>query len=331
MTGATERTLKRLGRPYRKVHIHPNGHASYYPGTHAMHLKVLFDPDDGRLLGAQAVGVDGVDKRIDVLAVALRAGLTIEDLEHLELAYAPPYGSAKDPVNMAGFVGGNLLRGDVALWYAEEWPDLPEGAVLLDVRSPEEHAEWAIPGSAAHPAQGAARAPLRDARQGCRCSRTAGPASAPTSPSGSSPRAAGQTPAPWPAASSRSAPSTPTAAPGPCLPSRHLRRGRPGPAPAAHRPVCAVGRPSAIARAGPEKRENGSRRRTKGAAVNTEQFQKMQSREGLHRGPRPERRQHPEGAAAVRPRRDRLLRRGRDVRPHPCHAHADHHQPGLHR
>ncbi len=147
MTGATERTLKRLGRPYRKVHVHPNGHASYYPGTHAMHLKVLFDPNDGRLLGAQAVGVDGVDKRIDVLAVALRAGMSIEDLEHLELAYAPPYGSAKDPVNMAGFVGGNLLRGDVALWYAEEWPALPESSFLLDVRSPEEHASWALPGS----------------------------------------------------------------------------------------------------------------------------------------------------------------------------------------
>ena len=147
MTGATERTLKRVGRNYLKVHVHPNGHASYYPGTHAMHLKVLFDAADGRLLGAQAVGVDGVDKRIDVLAVAIRAGMTIEDLEHLELAYAPPYGSAKDPVNMAGFVGGNLLRGDVALWYAEEWPGLPEGAVLLDVRSALEHAEWAIPGS----------------------------------------------------------------------------------------------------------------------------------------------------------------------------------------
>ena len=147
MTGATERTLKRVGRNYLKVHVHPNGHASYYPGTHAMHLKVLFDAADGRLLGAQAVGVDGVDKRIDVLAVAIRAGMTIEDLEHLELAYAPPYGSAKDPVNMAGFVGGNLLRGEVALWYAAEWPGLPEGAVLLDVRSELEHAEWAIPGS----------------------------------------------------------------------------------------------------------------------------------------------------------------------------------------
>jgi NADPH-dependent 2,4-dienoyl-CoA reductase/sulfur reductase-like enzyme/rhodanese-related sulfurtransferase len=147
MTGATERTLTRLGRPYTKVHVHPNGHASYYPGTHAMHLKVLFDPEDGRLLGAQAVGVDGVDKRIDVLAVAIRAGMTIEDLEGLELAYAPPYGSAKDPVNMAGFLGSNVLRGDVALWYAEEWPDLPEGAVLLDVRSALENAQWSIPGS----------------------------------------------------------------------------------------------------------------------------------------------------------------------------------------
>ena len=147
MTGATERTLVRLGRPFRKVYLHPNGHASYYPGTHSMHLKVLFDPDDGRLVGAQAVGVDGVDKRIDVLAVALRAGLSIEDLEHVELAYAPPYGSAKDPVNMAGFIGTNLLRGDVNLWYAENWPELPAGAVLLDVRSPEENADWAIPGS----------------------------------------------------------------------------------------------------------------------------------------------------------------------------------------
>jgi NADPH-dependent 2,4-dienoyl-CoA reductase/sulfur reductase-like enzyme len=88
MTGATERTFQRLGRPYLKVHVHPSGHASYYPGTHAMHLKVLFDPTDGKLLGAQAVGVDGVDKRIDVLAVAIRAGLTIEDLEHLELPTA---------------------------------------------------------------------------------------------------------------------------------------------------------------------------------------------------------------------------------------------------
>lgn len=147
MTGATERTLTRLGRDFLKVHVHPNGHASYYPGTYAMHLKVLFDPRDGRLLGAQAVGVDGIDKRIDVMAVAIRAGMTIEDLETLELAYAPPYGSAKDPINMAGFLGSNLLRGDVSLWYAEQWQSLPEGAIVLDVRSPAEHAAWAIPSS----------------------------------------------------------------------------------------------------------------------------------------------------------------------------------------
>jgi rhodanese-related sulfurtransferase len=109
-----------------------------------MHLKILFDPTDGRLLGAQAAGFDGVDKRIDVLAVALRAGMTVEDLEELELSYAPPYGSAKDPVNMAGFQAANLLRGDLRLWYAEQWPGLPERAVLLDVRSPRESQRWSI-------------------------------------------------------------------------------------------------------------------------------------------------------------------------------------------
>lgn len=143
-TGATEKTLKRLGQPYAKVYAHPNGHASYYPGTAPMHLKILFDPVDGRLLGAQAAGFDGVDKRIDVLAVALRAGMTVEDLEELELSYAPPYGSAKDPVNMAGFQAANLFRGDLELWYAEQWPRLPEGALLLDVRSPREHQRWSI-------------------------------------------------------------------------------------------------------------------------------------------------------------------------------------------
>lgn len=146
-TGVTERTLQRLGRPYAKVYAHPNGHAAYYPGTAPMHLKLLFDPQDGRVLGAQAAGFDGVDKRIDVLAVAIRAGMTVEDLEELELAYAPPFGSAKDPVNMAGFQGANLVRGDLALWYAEQWPRLPDEALLLDVRSPREHEHWAIPDS----------------------------------------------------------------------------------------------------------------------------------------------------------------------------------------
>ena len=181
-----------------------------------MHLKVLFDPADGRLLGAQAVGVDGVDKRIDVLAVAIRAGMTIEDLEHLELAYAPPYGSAKDPVNMAGFIGGNVLRGDVALWYAEEWPVLPSDAVLLDVRSALEHADWSIPGSILIPHK-ELRARLDEvpARAG-RSMPTAGRASARTWRSASSCRTAGRTPARSPAASSPSVRSTRTAAPATC-------------------------------------------------------------------------------------------------------------------
>ena len=99
------------GRPYRKVYIHAH-HAGYYPGAQAMTLKLLFDPETGRVLGAQAVGEAGVDKRIDVLAVAIQARMTVFDLEEMELAYSPQYGSAKDPVNMAGFVAAGLLRGD---------------------------------------------------------------------------------------------------------------------------------------------------------------------------------------------------------------------------
>ena len=147
MTGANEKALQRVGRPYGKVYLHPSGHATYYPGTAPMHVKVLFDPADGRVLGAQAAGWDGVDKRIDVFAVAIRAGMTVEDLEELELAYAPPYGSAKDPVNMAGFQAANVIRGDLRLWHADEWERLPPNALILDVRSPEEHARWCLPGS----------------------------------------------------------------------------------------------------------------------------------------------------------------------------------------
>ncbi|MEN9934739.1 MAG: hypothetical protein RLZZ387_1318 [Chloroflexota bacterium] len=146
-TGASEKTLKRLGTPYHKVYLHPSGHAGYYPGTAQMHLKLLFAPSDGRVLGAQVVGFDGVDKRVDVLATAIRAGLTVFDLEGLELAYAPPYGSAKDPVNMAGFVAANLLRGDVSFWYAEDYPAKAHGATIVDVRSPQEYADWHIPGA----------------------------------------------------------------------------------------------------------------------------------------------------------------------------------------
>jgi NADPH-dependent 2,4-dienoyl-CoA reductase/sulfur reductase-like enzyme/peroxiredoxin family protein/rhodanese-related sulfurtransferase/TusA-related sulfurtransferase len=146
-TGATEKNLVRAGMPFRKAHLHPSGHAGYYPGSAPMHIKVLFAPDTGRLLGAQVVGFDGVDKRIDVFATALRAGLTVQDLEHLELAYAPPYGSAKDPVNMAGFVASNLLHGDVKFWYAEDYPARTEDAVVVDVRSPAEFEVWHIPGA----------------------------------------------------------------------------------------------------------------------------------------------------------------------------------------
>jgi rhodanese-related sulfurtransferase len=146
-TGATEKTLRRTGMPYKKIYVHHNGHASYYPGTHPMHLKLLFAPDDGKILGAQVVGVDGVDKRIDVMATALRAGMTVFDLEHLELAYAPPYGSAKDPINMAGFVASNLLRGDIDHWYAEDCPDRTSDGRLIDVRSRREYEEWHIAGA----------------------------------------------------------------------------------------------------------------------------------------------------------------------------------------
>ncbi|MBM4156107.1 MAG: pyridine nucleotide-disulfide oxidoreductase [Lentisphaerae bacterium] len=146
-TGATEKTLVRAGVPYRKIHLHPSGHAGYYPGSAPMHIKVLFAPDSGKLLGAQVVGFDGVDKRLDVFATAIRAGMTVYDLEHLELGYAPPYGSAKDPVNMAGFVASNVLRGDVKFWFAEEYPGKTEGAVLVDVRGPGEFEGWHIPGA----------------------------------------------------------------------------------------------------------------------------------------------------------------------------------------
>ncbi|GAB4202247.1 MAG: FAD-dependent oxidoreductase [Roseiflexaceae bacterium] len=145
-TGASEKALRRTGRDYHKVYLHPSSHAGYYPGAQPMQIKLLFAPEDGRLLGAQIAGGEGVDKRIDVLATALRAGMSVFDLEHLELAYAPPYGSAKDPVNMAGFVAANLLRGDVAFWYAEQI-DTRGPALLVDVRDPQEYLQGHIAGA----------------------------------------------------------------------------------------------------------------------------------------------------------------------------------------
>ncbi|MFZ4394902.1 MAG: FAD-dependent oxidoreductase [Kiritimatiellia bacterium] len=145
MTGLNEKALRKAGLPYRKVYLSPMGHAGYYPGSTPMRCKLLFSPDGNRILGAQIVGRDGVDKRIDVLATAMRGNLGVWDLEHLELAYAPPYGSAKDAVNMLGFAACNLLRGDVDFWYAEELDSLPPDAVLLDVRGPAEFAAWHLP------------------------------------------------------------------------------------------------------------------------------------------------------------------------------------------
>ncbi len=152
-TGCSEKQLDAAGVPHEKVFVHPANHASYYPGAMQMALKLLYAPETGRILGAQVVGREGVDKRIDVLAVALRAGLTVFDLEHLELAYAPPYGSAKDPVNYAGFVAANALRGDVANFQAEELLDGGDDRFLLDVRRPEEVAAGTIPGAVNIPLQ----------------------------------------------------------------------------------------------------------------------------------------------------------------------------------
>lgn len=146
-TGANEKTLLRDKVPYHKVYLHPGQHAGYYPGATPLHLKVLFAPDSGKLLGAQVVGFDGVDKRIDVLATAMCAGLTIDDLQNLELAYAPPYGSAKDPVNMAGFIGSNMRKGDIAVWYAEDYPARTADGVVLDVRGAGDFALGHVPGA----------------------------------------------------------------------------------------------------------------------------------------------------------------------------------------
>lgn len=147
-TGANEKTLRAAGIPYQALHLHPGSHAGYYPGGEPIALKILFAPDTGTLLGAQAIGRDGVDKRLDVFATALKGGMTVHDLAELELAYAPPYGSAKDPVNLAGMAAKNVLDGDVSLaqWYEVAALD-PAKTILLDVRRADERAKGFIPGS----------------------------------------------------------------------------------------------------------------------------------------------------------------------------------------
>jgi NADPH-dependent 2,4-dienoyl-CoA reductase/sulfur reductase-like enzyme/rhodanese-related sulfurtransferase len=143
-TGANEKTLQRMGdSDFEKVYLYPNSHAGYYPGAKPIAMKLLFRKSDGRVLGAQAVGEDGVDKRISELALAIQLGATVYDLEECELCYAPPFGSAKDPINFAGMVAAGVLRGDMPVTH---W-DSVQDAFLLDVRENVELAVEQVPES----------------------------------------------------------------------------------------------------------------------------------------------------------------------------------------
>ena len=136
--GLNEKMLKNMNTSYEKIYVHTASHASYYPGAFPVTLKLLFDPNNGQILGAQAAGHDGIDKRIDILSVAQRARLTVFDLVDLELSYAPPFGSARDVVNQAGMVACNVINGDAAIWHYEELEGNTENAIILDVRNPQE-------------------------------------------------------------------------------------------------------------------------------------------------------------------------------------------------
>lgn len=148
ITGLSERAAQRANIAHKIIHTHSNQHAGYYPGAKRVSLKILFDPKSGALLGGQAVGEDGVDKRIDVIATAIQGRLTIDDLMDLELAYAPQFGSAKDAINIAGYVGNNVMTGTTP---AIQWYELEElrsqGAQVIDVRSSHEHGAGHIQGS----------------------------------------------------------------------------------------------------------------------------------------------------------------------------------------
>jgi NADPH-dependent 2,4-dienoyl-CoA reductase/sulfur reductase-like enzyme/rhodanese-related sulfurtransferase len=145
MTGCTEKSLRRGGdSDYQAVYLHPGHHVGYYPGAQPIHLKLLYRPGSGKLLGAQAVGAEGVERRIDVIAMAIQLGASVFDLEEAELCYAPQYGAAKDPVNMAGMIAANVLRGDKPL---APWDVPADGALYLDVREPAEFARGHLPGA----------------------------------------------------------------------------------------------------------------------------------------------------------------------------------------
>ena len=158
-TGLNEKAAQAAGLDYDKIYLSPMGHAGYYPGGEVMTMKVLFERGSNRLLGAQIVGGAGADKRLDVLATALRAGVSVVELKDLDLAYAPPYSSAKDPVNMAGFMAENLIEGRVKQFHWNELDALPrDGSVcLVDVRTPGEYARG-------H-AEGAVNIPVDDLRE----------------------------------------------------------------------------------------------------------------------------------------------------------------------
>jgi rhodanese-related sulfurtransferase len=155
-TGAAEASLRKAGiTDYQAIYLHPGNHAGYYPGARPLHMKLVFGRQDGRILGAQAVGEEGVEKRIDVISMAIQKGATVFDLEDAQLCYAPQFGSAKDPANLAGMIAGNVVRGDVRL---ASWAALPEtSALILDVRERDEYAAGHI--------DGAVNLPLSELRQ----------------------------------------------------------------------------------------------------------------------------------------------------------------------
>jgi rhodanese-related sulfurtransferase len=147
-TGANEKLLRAEGIPFETVLIHPGSHAGYYPGAQTVTLKLLYSPVDGRILGAQAVGREGVDRRLDVLALAVHKGLTVSDLEEYEHVYAPPFSGAKDPVNLAAYVASNVMAERLKTISQSQLAEHQRsGAVLLDVRTPGEVRHGTIPGA----------------------------------------------------------------------------------------------------------------------------------------------------------------------------------------